>query len=124
MTAQHYQQQEPQPIGGSMFAALNTAGPSAVTILAPAANLNGAVVRSAAARNNIADNGGLFTGTATPGTTGSPTNRPAIMLRNNVAGGNAVHLPNPVQIPAGYGLWWVDTTATSDTYANVTYDLY
>jgi len=91
-------------------------------LIAPADNVNGAVIRTASIHvGNLY--GMLSTGVKPP--TGYTDNTVPVILsvRAGDSGpGSEAVLPYEVQIPAGYGLWFVKGSTTTGI-ANVTYDL-
>lgn len=109
-------QVQPNNSGGSTFASITVAASGSTTIKAPAANVNGIVVRTAWIGGLNADQVGLFAG----GNPASFIANGAILINYGSAG--AVGLIREIFLPAGVGLYLYNNSASA-TSAWLTYDV-
>ena len=109
-------------VGASVIGAANAA--SAVTLLAPASNPKGLIIRTISqppqgSSNNIV----LYVGTSAPSGTNDIT-KARINYSNSVSGAAAAFstdkCPLPIMVPAGQGIYSFATAAAGETV--ITYD--
>lgn len=103
-------------IGASVAGA--NLGTTATTLLAPASNTSGCIIRTAAVSADVANYARITSGTAAPTSITDATAE--TVADRNVNGGGYANVP--LYIPAGYGIWGIASGANN--YPSVvTFDL-
>lgn len=90
-----------------------------VTLLAPASNVNGAIVRSAAALSGSGNEIEIVAKTSAPSGSRDHT---AFAIATGISG-TGFCVPLPLYLPAGVGIYLVGGTTGSSQYGRVSYDL-
>lgn len=103
---------EPVTLGAKFY---NSSGMGITVIVKPADNVAGLVIQTCTAIG--AFDAAIMTGTTAPLDANDYRTKPAVLAM----GGGTAQLPNPVHIPAGFGLWSLTPNGTARV--SMTYDL-
>jgi hypothetical protein len=107
---------QPNVIGSTSSFAASTSGVSSATILAPASNVHGVIIRQASAWAG-GNTSGFYAGTSAPT---SFSSNPGILVVSLAAGYQAVTLSHDIYLPPGQGVYW----NSQSTYPySITYDV-
>ncbi|WP_341894311.1 hypothetical protein [Ferrovibrio terrae] len=103
---------------GASSAGTVALGATAVQLINPASNVNGAIVRTAALYTVSNWDSALYSGTSAPSSASDMT-KPLLLFILHAQG--TIMLPAQIYLPPGYGLWAIAGGGTNRAYCS--YDL-